>query len=543
MRKLFLLVLSFWAVLTLNAQSINDPFFDKVSYAGAFSPVSDWTADWTEWDPVNKVYPEATVTKGNGVFTFDGGIKITSNETWNGTIRLDGWVYVENGATLSIEAGTVIRGTAKSALIITRGAKINATGTKSSPIVFTSNQGEGFRAQSDWGGIVVCGNGIVNTAGGEKQTEGGVGVFYGGTDNADNSGVMKYVRIEFPGFEVATGSELNGLSLCAVGSGTTIENIQVSYSGDDGFEWWGGAVNAKYLISYKTEDDDFDTDNGYVGMVQFGVILRDASIVDTDTANGFESDNDDAGNDVAPYTNAIFSNISAFGPSITNTNPETLVKNHNEGSAMRIRRASRLQIYNSVFAGFGRGFRIESSLGWTAAQTDLLTVKHTILAGIRNELYKTDVTDVTSDNVRDWFLASSRQNRVFTTAAELNLVNPFNFAGPDFKPTTSSPVLNSSYWFNTAVEPQQVNKNAAGVIAYPNPFSQKSTISIDLKERAMVDVKVYDLNGRLVRDLYHEWMEAGNQTVEFHAGDLPQGIYIGRIMVGIESYTLKLVAK
>jgi hypothetical protein len=173
---------------------------------------------------------------------------------------------------LNIQPGTIIRGTETSALVITKGGKINAAGTKESPIVFTSSQGAGLRSTSDWGGVVICGKGIVNTPSGEKIAEGGVGVSYGGTDNADNSGVMRYVRIEFPGFEVATGSELNGLSMCAVGSGTKIEYVQVSYSGDDGFEWWGGAVNAKYLISYKTEDDDFDTDNGFSGMIQYALI-------------------------------------------------------------------------------------------------------------------------------------------------------------------------------------------------------------------------------------------------------------------------------
>jgi hypothetical protein len=306
-----------WYGTAVEGLSIDNRFFDRVNYIGAFDTEYDWTEGWAEWNPVNKDYPAPTQTKGNGVFTLAGGLKITADETWSGVILLDGWVYVESGATLNILPGTIIRGTETSALVITKGGKINAAGTKESPIVFTSSQGAGLRSTSDWGGVVICGKGIVNTPSGEKIAEGGVGVYYGGTDNADNSGVMRYVRIEFPGFEVATGSELNGLSMCAVGSGTKIEYVQVSYSGDDGFEWWGGAVNAKYLISYKTEDDDFDTDNGFSGMIQYGLILRDSEIVDTDTANGFESDNDDTGTDNTPYTHAIFSNISAFGPSIS----------------------------------------------------------------------------------------------------------------------------------------------------------------------------------------------------------------------------------
>ncbi|MBK6282198.1 MAG: hypothetical protein IPF54_05600 [Draconibacterium sp.] len=145
---------------------------------------------------------------------------------------------------------------------------------------------------------------------------------------ADNSGVLTYVRIEFPGFEVATGSEINGLTLGSVGSETRIENIQVSYSGDDGYEFFGGTVNAKYLISYRTEDDDFDTDNGYSGMVQFGIILRDPSIVDSDTANGFESDNDKDASVNTPFTQAIFSNISGFGSAKDLATYNALPQNH-----------------------------------------------------------------------------------------------------------------------------------------------------------------------------------------------------------------------
>ncbi len=209
---------------------------------------------------------------------------------------------------------------------------------------------------------MINGNGINNLPGGSGVAEGGIGSEYGGNDNADNSGVLTFVRIEFPGYEVATGSEVNGLTLNSVGSGTRIEYVQVSYWGDDGFEWFGGAVNLKHIISYRTEDDDFDTDNGFAGMVQFGLIMRDPSIVDTDTANAFESDNNSSGTELTPVTKAIFSNISAFGASKDQATWTGDPQNHKDGAAMRIRRASRLSIYNSLFLGWGKGVRLESSL-------------------------------------------------------------------------------------------------------------------------------------------------------------------------------------
>jgi hypothetical protein len=545
MKKILLTIMCIGLFGLANSQSINDPFFDKVHYIGAFDGMNDWTEGWAEWNPVNKDYPAHTVTKGNGVFTLAGGLKITADETWSGVILLDGWVYVEAGATLTIQPGTIIRGTEKSALVITKGAKIHAAGTKESPIVFTSSQGAGLRSTSDWGGIVICGNGIVNTPSGEKIAEGGVGVSYGGTNNADNSGVLKYVRIEFTGFEVSTGSELNGLSMCAVGSGTIIDHIQVSYAGDDGFEWWGGAVNAKYLISYKTEDDDFDTDNGFVGMIQFAVALRDSEIVDTDTANGFESDNDDTGSDNMPYTNAIFSNVSAFGPSISNTNPATLPTNHNEGAALRIRRASRLQIYNSVFAGYGRGLRLESTSGWNAAQTDLLTVQNTILAGIRNDIFKSGATGVTDAQVGEWFLAPARKNSTLTLAADLKLVNPFSFTSPNFKPESASPVLDASYWFTPSVGTPKLESAFVSdeLSSYPNPFTETTYIDLSVNVKTEVRAMVYDLNGKLVAELYNGIMHPGVGTLEFNAKELPRGFYIGRITAGNKVYTVKMIAK
>ena len=276
MKKLFLsLAVILSATFLGHSQGINDPFFDKVSFKGAFG-TTDWTSGWANFNPQTTVYPAATVTIPAG--------DITTNTTWTAgnVYLLNGWVYVKAGATLTIEPGTIIRGDKvnKGALIIEKGATIIANGTASNPIVFTSNQAAGSRTYGDWGGVIILGNAVINTATGSATIEGGVGSTYGGTNDADNSGIFRYVRIEFPGVAFVLNSEINGLTLGAVGSATQLDHIQVSYSGDDSYEWFGGTVNAKYLIAFRGWDDEFDTDFGFRGKIQYGVSLRDPAIAE-----------------------------------------------------------------------------------------------------------------------------------------------------------------------------------------------------------------------------------------------------------------------
>ena len=279
---------------------------------------------------------------------------------------LSGFVYVKNNAELTIEPGTVIKGVAdtKAALIIEKGSKIIAQGTAEAPIVFTSAKEKGSRASGDWGGIVICGKATTNKhdggTAGNGIAEGGIGSTYGGSDDSDNSGILQYVRIEFPGILLTStdNSEINGLTLYSVGSGTTIDHIQVSYSGDDSYEWFGGTVNCKYLVALRGLDDEFDTDNGYRGNLQFLFGLRDPDNSDQSGSNGFESDNDADGSTLTPTTRPIFSNVTLYGP-LTVT--ETLPANHLFRRAMHIRRGSQLSVYNSVFVGYPRGLILDGT--------------------------------------------------------------------------------------------------------------------------------------------------------------------------------------
>src|SRR5918992_2414733 len=205
------------------------------------------------------------------------GIQTASRTLFADTVyTLQGFVQYANNSTLTIQAGTRIVGDASvagSSLFILRGSKIDAPGTAAAPIVFTSSKPAGQRAPGDWGGIIIVGNGIINRSG-VVNTEGPVGSqqdYGGGTDNADNSGTLRYVRIEFAGFDVSGGgnTELNSLSMYAVGSGTTLEFVESLAGLDDPFEWWGGAVGGRNLVSYESGDDHFDTSEGYVGRNQF----------------------------------------------------------------------------------------------------------------------------------------------------------------------------------------------------------------------------------------------------------------------------------
>lgn len=269
---------------------------------------------------------------------------LTADRVW----VLEGYVRVLSGATLTIEAGTVIKGDkiSKAALIIERGGKINATGTADKPIVFTSNQAVGSRAIGDWSGVVICGRSFTNQTGGEAQYENGIlgtGVaVYGGTDANDNSGVMKYVRIEYAGIAIQQDREINSLTLASVGAGTTIENVQVSFGGDDGFEFFGGTVNCKNLVAYKCTDDDFDFEFGYTGRIQYGVSIKDPNIFDASASgasNGIECDNGVSVDDL-PANKPVLSNFTFIGPGAAAN------AKHNVG--VLFRKGSRFVFRNSI---------------------------------------------------------------------------------------------------------------------------------------------------------------------------------------------------
>ena len=376
---------------------------------------------------------------------------ITTDTKWYGNARylLSGFVYVKNNATLTIEPGTIIKGVSntKASLIIERGSRIMAMGTSDDPIVFTSDKPKGDRGYGDWGGIVLCGKAPTNKHDSETGVgiaEGGIGSLYGGTDANDNSGTMQYVRIEFPGIGLTAtaNSEINGLTLYAVGAGTTIDHIQVSYSGDDSYEWFGGSVNMKYLVALKSWDDDWDTDNGFSGKVQFFVSLRDPASADQSQSNGFESDNDSDGSVLTPVTSPLFVNGSVFGPlatAATEINP--LFRN-----SMQLRRGTRTSIYNTVLAGWPSGLYIDGQKGDTPAQAsnNVLQIENCVMSGMTSNYVTTYLA-----TAEEWYLDPSRSNEILATNDLLLLNDPFNPTAPDFLPSAGSMLLTGGSFTNT----------------------------------------------------------------------------------------------
>lgn len=406
-------------------------------------------------DPATPVVPVGTSFTisdiGNNTNKVEGAtasnVTFTSDKQW----LLQGFVYVESGATLTIEPGTVIKGdkNSKGTLIIKRGAKIIAEGTLNQPIVFTSNQPAGSRDYGDWGGIVICGRANNNQPGGEALIEGGPDAYYGGgssPNDADNSGILRYVRIEFPGIALQPNQEINGLTLGAVGSGTTIDHVQVSYCGDDSFEWFGGTVDAKNIVAFRGWDDSFDTDNGYRGRVQFAVSIADPAVADQSGSNGFESDNDASGSTSAPYTRPIFSNVTFYGPyAVEGGAPNTQYKR-----AAHIRRNSRLNAFNTVFAGYPTGILVDGSATGSNATNNILEVKGSIVAGCPSSL---ETVSGSTFDISAWFNTAGWNNSVLNQVSELGLSTPLIMAAPSLLPNGGSPLLSGANFTGPAADP------------------------------------------------------------------------------------------
>lgn len=384
--------------------------------------------------------------------------EISENTTWKTTnkILLKGFVYVTNGVTLTIEPGTVIKGDkdSKATLIVEPGGKLIAEGTKEKPIVFTSNQPAGSRRYGDWGGLIICGKAAVN-APGTMTIEGGPRTKYGNgagfaIDNNDNSGILKYVRVEFSGVEYATDNEINGITFGGVGSGTKIDYVQVSYCGDDSFEWFGGSVNGKHLIAYRGWDDEFDTDNGYHGNLQFLVGLRDPNVADKSKSNGFESDNDASGSTNSPFTQPIFSNVSMFGPYPNLNNIQSPTGGSETGqfqAAMHLRRNTKLNVFNSVFAGWPIGLFIENDKGSNTqgnATNGDLQITNCVLAGMQ-ENFKTEF-----DNT--YFNRENSENFILTNCNDMKVNNPFQLGNPVFTLKTDSPLNDKANFSDSRIQ-------------------------------------------------------------------------------------------
>lgn len=402
-----------------------------------------------------------TDTTGNQVSNIIEGTIDKSITYPKGKYILKGYVYVNNNAILTFEAGSVIQGdvTQKGALIIERGSKLIADGRADEPIVFTSGKPAGSRNPGDWGGIILLGKAPTNRPTNPPPViEGGVNRTYGGTDPNDNSGILRYVRIEFSGVAAEPNSEINGLTMGGVGAGTIIENVQVSYGADDGFEFFGGTVNAKNLISFATYDDDYDFDFGYVGKIQFAVALRDKP-ADTDQANGIECDNDGSGTSATPYTKPQLSNFTLIGPYDTTGSAST------HGFSNRWRRATRFVLRNSIMMGHRRaGFSLEDAPTATAYLNNESEFKNNIVA-VYTKPYVASNAGAQGVITDAQIKAKAESEGCVTLASrdDVQLTDAFNIAAPNFLPKAGSPALSgTSYAGMDAFFTQSTYRGAFG---------------------------------------------------------------------------------
>ncbi len=280
-----------------------------------------------------------------GPITLSGNISEDMTLSAGVEYVLSGAVFVTEGVTLQIEAGTTIYGESATngALIVARGGRIWAEGTAEAPIVFTSDQEVGSRARGDWGGLIINGRAPLNVPGGIAEGEGDTGS-YGGLEDDDDSGTLKYVRVEFAGTEFSPDNELNGIAFQGVGSSTIVDYIQVHFNKDDGVEFFGGTVDAKHVVCTGIADDSFDWTDGWRGRGQFWIARQFGD----DADNGIEADNNGENNDLTPRSDPTLYNITLIGDPTTALGDESDI-------GMLLREGTSAEIGNAIVLGFKEG--------------------------------------------------------------------------------------------------------------------------------------------------------------------------------------------
>ena len=385
---------------------------------------TNWMNNWTNFKPANTEYNEATnIIAGN----IDKDTKLVKRNTY----QLVGVVYVTNNATLTIEPGTVIRGDDKTCgtLVVTNGAKIMAEGLETDPIVFTSNKEISERRPGDWGGIIILGKAPINTLGGVHILPFNLEPMlnhYGGSDAEDNSGILKYVRIEYSGRKLSALKELNGLSLAGVGRKTILSNIQVSYSNDDSFECYGGDLNLNNLISYRTTDDDFDFTQGAQININNSIAIRHPFSSDISGSRCFEVDS---------YDKVENTDMTKKMTKI-NANNITLVnlEENNQGlvrESIYVRENTFFNLNNSIVSGFSPFVLLEGNIGNGEVNLSKLTFKNLIVNNCTGGI--TSESSASNSIIQNYFNAA-QSNIEYTKSKNTALFMLPNIkSNPDFR--------------------------------------------------------------------------------------------------------------
>lgn len=319
-----------------------DNFFEAAAYRGAVPANNDWTDGWIR-------------TSGNGDETSANAVEILKGElTANKTLlkdkvyALSGDYIVKTGATLTIQEGVKI--VAKTGdesvdyILVQQGAKIEAVGTKENPIIMTSDKKE----SGAWGGLHICGKAHTNAEGGTGKSEIGDAAYGGSADN-DNSGTLKYIRLENTGYALDSEHEANGISFYGVGNGTTVEYVQAYNGSDDGFEFFGGSVDVKHMVVTNCSDDSFDWTEGWNGRGQFLVAYQEAKeTLGFDCDCLMECDNNGKNFAATPVACPTLANL-------------TLIGNGGEKQGVRLRAGTQVKMYNALISGKGKCLTTETT--------------------------------------------------------------------------------------------------------------------------------------------------------------------------------------
>ena len=576
---------------TMDKKDLDDSFFSKVAYVGAFGQ-DNWLQGWTALEEHGYLKTPATKTDvnvANADFVEDTDYFWTSDKVYT----LTDLVFIKSGSRLFIEPGTLIKGgpgqgTSATGLVITRGAQIFAEGTPSNPIIFTAaaDQRDGT-ANSElrglWGGVVVLGNATTNNT--TTRLIEGVDLIanpqslaeYGGDNDADNSGVIRYVSIRHSGISVGDtdGNEIQGLTLGGVGSGTTIEYVESFASRDDGFEFFGGTVNTKYLVSAFNSDDAFDWDEGFRGKGQFWFAIQDnggpagfGRAAEQDGAIGDEN--------TTPFAHPILSNVTYLGAGQTpganagdgaqlmlfrdNTGGEyynSIFSDHNalavtiEGSGKvagfdaKTRLAEGdLVLQNNLWWGFGAG----NTIAEFAADAGDDDQSHT-RAYLSNAANGNSIGDPEFNGIdrSDGGMALDPRPNLNAAAYKMSLKDLS--ADAFFTNTSYAGAFGASLWLRgwTALEEhgylsdggvinsvEDIESELPSEISlsqnYPNPFNPTTNIEFSLPATQRVTLKVYNMLGQEVATLLNnEQVTAGLKTISFDASSLASGIYLYRL--------------
>ena len=582
----------------LGAMDIDDDFFVKTSYVGAFGG-DNWLQNWTALDQLGYLTPQSAGSGAERTIV-DTDIPVGSHVTFSSdtTYILSGMVFVDSAAVLTIEPGTIIKaedgqGNQASGLVVTRYAKIYAEGTADRPIIFTSVNDElnGNLTHEDrglWGGVILLGQASTNnqTANGLKAVEGVNEIvpagdtrpYYGGTNDTHSSGVFKYVSIRYTGINVGdqAGNEIQGLTLGGVGSGTIIDHVESYASADDGFEWFGGTVNAKYLVSAFAADDGFDYDEGFRGKGQFWFAIQapdqGGRIMEMDGATGDEF--------YSPYAIPILANMTLIGAGIGATpegdGEQALIWRDNAGC----------KFYNNVITDYddastGLALTIED-VDNTGSKTEdsRKRLEEGDLVIMNNLFYGfgagNTINEMSNQDFVQTYLAEA-SNNIRTADPMLAGISRTTDGGLDPRPGTGSPALSgamtiddnfftptsyvgafgSENWLANwtalddlgyigdlvAIE-SDANENLPVNYSlsqnYPNPFNPTTKIQFSLPESAHVQVNIYNILGQLVTALVDQEMSAGNYTVDFNAENLSSGIYFYTMKAGSQAFAKKM---